>query len=80
MIAVHRPSSLRAPFGSRLLDRAASAAGLARLREIPGLWRRRRRYRAELTRLLHVGRYMVDDIGLPAKDAVAEARKPFWRA
>ena len=80
MMAVPRLSSPRSPSWSGRPDRAALAARPAQLLEIPGLWRRRRRFRAELTRLMLVGPYMVDDIGLPATYAVAEARKPFWRA
>lgn len=41
-------------------------------------WRRRRRYRADLKRLLRVGPYMVDDIGLTMKEAQREIAKPFW--
>jgi uncharacterized protein YjiS (DUF1127 family) len=80
MIAVHRLIALRSPFAPGLLHRAALAAGWARLREIPRLWQRRRRYRAELRRLLLVGPYMIDDIGLPAKNAAEDVRKPFWQA
>lgn len=80
MIAMHRLTALRSPLGLGLLDRATLAAGWARLHAIPGLWQQRRRYRAELRRLLLVGPYMIDDIGLPAKNAAEDVRKPFWRA
>ncbi len=44
------------------------------------MWRFRRRYRADLQRLLRLGAYLIDDIGLGPKEAVEEAGKPFWRA
>ena len=44
------------------------------------LWGTRRRYRAELRRLLRVGAHLLADIGLPLAAARAEAAKPFWRA
>ena len=43
------------------------------------LWGARRRYRAELRRLLRVGVHLIADIGLPLAEARAEAAKPFWR-
>lgn len=42
-------------------------------------WRRRRRYRAELARLLRTGPHLVDDIGLTMSDAARAAVLPFWR-
>jgi len=43
-------------------------------------WRRRHRYRADLKRLLKVGHYMIDDIGLAYEEALRESGKPFWKA
>lgn len=43
------------------------------------VWRVRRWYRAELRRLLDVGPYLIDDIGLGHREAVEESGKPFWR-
>lgn len=79
-MSVHRLYSPRSPFGPDPLDRAILVAGLARLIGFPGLWQRRRRYRAELKHLLLIGPHMVDDIGLTVGRATAEARKPFWLA
>lgn len=42
-------------------------------------WKRRRAYRADLKRLLLVGRYMIRDIGLTPEEALCESRKPFWK-
>ncbi|MFO1049005.1 MAG: hypothetical protein U1E52_14030 [Geminicoccaceae bacterium] len=42
-------------------------------------WRRRRRYRAELRRLLRTGPYLIEDIGLAIPTAAREAALPFWR-
>ena len=39
----------------------------------------RHRYRQELRRLLRVGPYMIDDIGLTHAQALHEAEKPFWQ-
>jgi uncharacterized protein YjiS (DUF1127 family) len=43
-------------------------------------WGARRRYRADLRRLLRLGVYLIDDVGLDREEAIEEARKPFWRA
>ena len=51
-------------------------AGLDR---ILATWRRRRAYRDHLRRLLRVGPYMIDDIGLTVEAARREIAKPFWR-
>lgn len=42
-------------------------------------WRRRRRYRAELRRLLSTGPHLIKDIGLAMSDVEREAFSPFWR-
>lgn len=44
------------------------------------LWKQRRRYRADLRRLLRVGPYMVRDIGLTPEAAYRELQKPFWKS
>jgi uncharacterized protein YjiS (DUF1127 family) len=43
------------------------------------LWHKRWHYRRELARLLIVGPYMINDIGLTLDQALAEAGRPFWR-
>ena len=40
---------------------------------------RRYAYRADLRRLLKVGPYMIDDIGLAREDAIRESEKPIWQ-
>lgn len=42
-------------------------------------WRQRRRYRAELRRLLSTGPHLLEDIGLTGSDMEREAFSPFWR-
>jgi uncharacterized protein YjiS (DUF1127 family) len=42
-------------------------------------WRRRHHYRADLKRLLKVGPYMIDDIGLAYEEALRESAKAFWK-
>lgn len=42
-------------------------------------WQARRRYRADLNRLLQVGPHMIADIGLTLQEAIDEAEKPFWK-
>ena len=42
-------------------------------------WRRRHQFRADLKRLLKVGSYMIDDIGLTHEEALRESEKPFWK-
>ena len=61
------------------LRRQAVVGRLVSPLEIVGVFVFRRRYRAELRRLLRVGSHMIDDIGLDLKEAVAESRKPFWQ-
>jgi uncharacterized protein YjiS (DUF1127 family) len=58
---------------AELLDRAGE------LKALWSLWRERRRYRADLKRLLKVGPHMIADIGLALETARLESRKPFWR-
>jgi uncharacterized protein YjiS (DUF1127 family) len=43
-------------------------------------WRLRRRYRADLRRLLSLGPHLVADIGLNPIEAAWEAAKPVWKA
>jgi uncharacterized protein YjiS (DUF1127 family) len=43
------------------------------------VWRTRRYFRKELSRLLSVAPHMIADIGLTVEDAAAEAARPFWR-
>jgi len=43
------------------------------------LWRERRHYRQNLARLLIIGPYMINDIGLTVDQALAEIDQPFWR-
>jgi len=49
------------------------------LKENTARWRERRRYRADLERLLRAGDYLVKDIGLTPEDAHREINKPFWK-
>jgi uncharacterized protein YjiS (DUF1127 family) len=44
------------------------------------VWRRRRRYRWHLTRLLRDEPELILDIGLSIRAAELEIAKPFWRA
>ena len=44
------------------------------------VWRARRHFRKELSRLLSVAPHMIADIGLTVEDAAAEVVRPFWRA
>ena len=44
------------------------------------LWRERRHFRKELSRLLAVAPHMIGDIGLTEEGAAAEVARPFWRA
>jgi uncharacterized protein YjiS (DUF1127 family) len=74
--AVQRPIlSGLAPF-----HLAGLKAALAAPLELLSLWRRPRRLRDDLHRLLLVGPHVVEDIGLTPAQALEEASKPFWRA
>jgi uncharacterized protein YjiS (DUF1127 family) len=66
------------PFHSRASRPIGS--GIRALAGLLESWRRRREFRGELSRLLAVGSYMAEDIGLTRAQARAEAAKPFWRA
>ena len=57
----------------------ASGRSAADFRGLLTEWRRRRRYRAELRRLLSTGPHLLEDIGLTAAAAAREAARPFWR-
>jgi len=41
-------------------------------------WRKRRKYRADLRRLLATGPHLIPDIGLKTEEADREVSKPFW--
>jgi uncharacterized protein YjiS (DUF1127 family) len=53
---------------------------VADARRVLAEWQRRRLYRRDLRRLLCVGAYMIDDIGLTLGDAQRESVKSFWQA
>ena len=55
---------------------ALPAVPLARIAELPALWRRRALTRRDLARM---DRHLLSDIGLTEADVRAEAEKPFWR-
>ncbi len=73
------PSTLSAD-GATLRGRRGVAGPHIGIREVPRIWRDRRRYRTDLRRLLCLGPHLVVDIGLAEAEAVEEAGKPFWRA
>ena len=49
-----------------------------RLLSLRNEWRKRRKYRADLRRLLVTGPHLIPDIGLKTEEAIREASKPFW--
>ena len=52
----------------------------AGLRAIWAEWQIRRRYRKDLERLLRVGPYMIEDVGLTLEEVNREIEKPLWQA
>ena len=56
--------------------RASAPGPLDRLRAILRVWHRRG---ADRVRLATLSDRLLDDIGLSREQALAEARKPFWR-
>jgi uncharacterized protein YjiS (DUF1127 family) len=50
------------------------------IREIWNEWQARWRYRKDLNRILRVGTYMAEDVGLTLAEARREIEKPFWQA
>jgi uncharacterized protein YjiS (DUF1127 family) len=68
----HRPA-IPSLFNGKLAQRIAGVS------DILAKWKHRRRYRADLARLLCVGCYMIDDIGLTLDEARREIKKPLWR-
>jgi uncharacterized protein YjiS (DUF1127 family) len=53
--------------------------GIAGFRAIWDEWQTRRRFRKDLARLLRVGTYMIEDVGLTLAEANREIEKPFWQ-
>jgi uncharacterized protein YjiS (DUF1127 family) len=53
--------------------------GIAGFRAIWDEWQTRRRFRMDLERLLRVGTYMIEDVGLTLAEAKREIEKPFWQ-
>ena len=49
-----------------------------RMIELVIVWRKRARYRRDLSRLLHTGRHLVVDTGLGVDEALHEISKPFY--
>ena len=54
--------------------------GIAGFRAVWDVWQTRRRFRKDLARLLRVGTYMIEDVGLTLAEANREIEKPFWQA
>jgi len=61
------------------LSNFAVVQRIARARRVLAEGRRRWIYRRDLKRLLRVGEYMIEDIGLSLEDARHEIDKPFWQ-
>jgi uncharacterized protein YjiS (DUF1127 family) len=72
----HPPPSIRSALA---LARGLLFWSLAESLAMLGAWRRRHRYRRDLTRLMRTGPHLIEDIGLLRKHAAREAAKPFWR-
>ncbi len=53
---------------------------IASLRVIWAEWQIRRRYKKDLERLLRVGHYMIEDVGLTLEEVNREIEKPLWQA
>ncbi len=53
--------------------------GIRKINPLLAEWRRRYHFRADLRRLLKVGAYMIEDIGLSHEEALRESAKPFWK-
>jgi uncharacterized protein YjiS (DUF1127 family) len=53
--------------------------GIRKIKPLLAVWRRQYRFRADLRRLLKVGAYMIEDIGLSHEEALRESAKPFWK-
>lgn len=79
MVAIHSLVSLSPRHGSKRLANPRLIVWPTPLVEVLRVWQARRRYRADLKRLLQLGAYLIDDIGMGLKEAIEEARKPFWR-
>ena len=73
--STHRQGSV-VPFPARRLQRPRRADFKGPWTE----WRRRRRYREDLDRLLRTGPHLIADIGLTVEAARREIAKPFWHA
>jgi uncharacterized protein YjiS (DUF1127 family) len=53
--------------------------GVRKINPLLAVWRRQYCFRADLRRLLKVGAYMIEDIGLSHEEALRESAKPFWK-
>ena len=78
---LRHPISFRSPGGDRIRRRLHTLVLSIRTLQSQALYRQyreRMRYRSDLRRLLKVGRYMIEDVGLSYEQVVREATKPFW--
>ncbi len=73
------PQSPRVTTTAALTHAPVSGRSAADFRGLLTEWQRRRRYRAELRRLLSTGPHLLEDIGLTVSGAAREAALPFWR-
>ncbi len=73
-------STHRDRFVLPFLPARTSLPHIAGLRAIWAEWQIRRRYRKDLERLLLVGPYMIEDVGLTLEEAHREIEKPLWQA
>ena len=66
-------------FIARSINVATPISSIREIKPIMAELRRRYEYRADLRRLLKVGPYMIEDIGLTREEALRESAKPFWK-
>lgn len=66
-------------FSAASMGTIAACFTISNIKPLIAEWGRRRWFRAELRRLLKVGPYMIDDIGLTYEEALDECEKPFWK-
>ena len=74
------PSTHRDRSGVSFLPTRIRLPHIAGFRVIWAEWQIRRCYRKDLERLLRVGPYMIEDVGLTIEEAKREIKKPFWQA
>jgi uncharacterized protein YjiS (DUF1127 family) len=76
----NRSSYVLGGFAQRSIEFDDVIRDVRKIKPLLAKLRRRHRFRTDLKRLLKVGSYMIQDIGLSHAEALRESEKPIWKS